>query len=464
MKSTTQGNVITRYISNKLELDYHDTLKLVLSAITFFFVIGSYSILRSFKTSIFLAFVGASYEPYSKIISILVTIPTMLFYAKTIDKLKKHQAVYFFIGVYIVLTLLFAYLFAHPVYGIPNTVTSPSRFLGWAFEIFMDLFQALVVGTFWSFLTAISTPSFAGKSYGFIVAGSRVGGIVTTLLSWLILEKTTISATISISFLTALTAVFLMGALYCIYLIKKLVPAGHLHGYEAAYSVEQRDEKEHKETGIFEGLRLVLTEPYVLGIFGLVFSFEIINIIFDYQMHVLMSIEANNQVGAMSSFMLLYTGTFQLLGLIFATFGTSTMIRRFGVRNCLLVMPAMSVIMALMPILYPKLLTLFIVMVVLRAINYGFNQPVREILFIPTVKDIKFKSKAWIESFGRTLSKTTGSTFNIFAAQAPYMAIVLQSTLSIVVAAAWAIIAVMVGKKYISTVESNSVIGGRKRS
>ena len=454
------GNMI-EYLKKKLQLDLYDLQKLLFSGLAYFFVIGSYSILRSFKTSIFLAFVGREYEPYAKIVGILITIPVILFYAKIIDRLKKHQAVYFFLGFYAVLTLLFAYLFIHPVYGVANTQPSPWRLLGWIFEIFMDLFQALVVGTFWSFVSSVSTPDFAGKNYSMIVVCSRIGGIFTTVLSWIILEHAALSTAISVSLPLIISAAFLIGACLSIYWLKKLVPQSHLHGYEAAYAADLKQEKSHKKTGILEGLKLIAQEPYLLGIFWLVFSFEVINIIFDYQMHVLMSIETNNHVMAMSKFMLLYTCSFQILGLVFALFGTSQMNKHFGVKTCLLVMPAMTILMAFLPIAYPQLLTLWIVQVVLRALNYSFNQPLREMLFIPTVKDIKFTSKAWIDSFGRTISKTSGSALNVFAVQASYLVIVCQSLFAIGLACSWGFAAILVGKKYIQTITNNEVIGGK---
>lgn len=454
------GNWFFSQIKNRLHFDSYETTKIIFSAATFFFVIGSYSILRSLKTSIFLGFVGREYEPLAKILSIVVTVPVILLYAKVVDKFKRHQAVYFFIGFYAIFAFVFAYWFAHPAYGLSNTQTSPYRLVGWAFEIFMDLFQALVVGTFWSFINSISTPTFASKGYGLIVAGSRVGGILTPLISWLILEKSGIPGTISIPLLTASTGVLLFLALYCMYLVKNRIPESKLHGYEASYQVEKSHEKAHKSTSAFEGLRLMLTEPYVLSIFGLVFSFEVINIIFDYQMHVLMSIESNNQVHAMSSFMLFYTGTWQALSLLFALFGTSTLLKKFGVQRCLIIMPLMTMVLAILPILYPRLSMIFVVMVILRALNYGFNQPLKEMLFIPTVKDIQFKSKAWIDSFGRTFAKTTGSTLNVFAImRAPSFFLILESFFSIGLAIIWTFIALMVGTRYAKTILNNDVIG-----
>ena len=447
-------------VSKYIDVDYYDGLKIIYSAATFFCIIGAYSMLRPLKTSIFLSFVGREYEPIAKILAIIIAVPTMFLYARVVDRFKRHQAVYCFLVSYCVLGVFFAYIFAHPVHGILNTQTSATRVVGWMFEVAMDLFQALVVGTFWSFLNSISTPIFARIGYGPIVAASRLGGILTPLISWLLLEKSSMAAATTIPILTLGASMFLAGAIYFIYRIKNSVPDNYLQGYQGS---TKSDDESVSTPGIFEGLRLMVKEPYVLSIFGLVFGYEVINIIFDYQMHVLMSIETNNQVGAMSSFMMMYTGTFQALSFLFALFGTSKLLKAFGVQQCLLLMPLAVMVLAVLPILYPKLITIFIVMVIMRALNYGFNHPLREILFIPTVKDIQFKSKAWIESFGRTLSKSTGSTLNFVAIMhAPFWCLLIESAFSLVLAFVWLFMAIALGRRYVKTIADGTMIGEKK--
>jgi len=442
------------------QIDVYDKKKIVLSAFTFFFIIGAYSILRSLKTSIFLGFVGKEYQPIAKILSIVIMIPVMLLYSKLIDKLKRYQAVYFFLIFYAILGIIFSYFFFHPTFGIKNTQTSPYRILGWLFEFSMDMFQGMVVGTFWAFVNSISTPDFASKNYGLIVAASRFGGISTTLISWLLLERSSLASWQSIPLLTLFAALLLLAGGLCIRKLISSIPESHLHGYQAAYDANQTETHTRKKPGVFEGLKLLLTEPYVLGIFGLVYSFEIINTIFDYQMQVLMSLETNNNVQAMSSFMFIYTGTFQALSFFFAMFGTSHLLKRIGLQKCLLIMPIVSILLTIILMIHPKLITVFIAMVILRALNYGFNQPIREILYIPTVKDIQFKSKAWIDSFGRTLSKTSGSAVNMFAIfQNSSIIFAIESACSIGVASIWTVIAFFVGRTYLNTIKSNKVIG-----
>ena len=91
-----------------------------------------------------------------------------------------------------------------------------------------------------------------------------------------------------------------------------------------------------------------------MGIFSVVYIYEAISVIIDYQMQVLMSIETNNAVGGMNSFMFIYTAAFQFLGLIFAFFGTAPLLKKIGVHWCILIMPIATIILMLAPFSAPS--------------------------------------------------------------------------------------------------------------
>lgn len=447
------------YLKNNKE-DY-DLKKLLLLGLTFLFIIGTYSVIRPLKTSVFLSLVGKEYQPLTKIITMIMLIPVLFLYSKLVDKLRRHKVVYYFLIFYIVVIISMALVLMHPVIGLQNTNTSPLRIFGWIFYLLIDLYPVLVVSTFWAFANSISTTEYAKKNYGRIVAFSRIGGIITPILSWTIIEKVSFTSIQSIPFILIAVSVFLIFATICISKITKVIPGYMLHGYEAVYKTEkQKKENTKKKVGILEGLKLMIVQPYVLGIFSLVYIYEAISVILDYQMQVQMSVATNNSVGGMSSFMFLYTASFQVMGLIFSFFGTSAMLKKFGVRACLFVLPIAIILMMIGLISWPSLSTIFIIMVLLRALQYGFNTPVREILYIPTTKDIKFKSKAWIDSFGRTLSKTSGSAFNFTFRSMSYLALTKLNSLTIIgLSTIWTIATFFVGRKYHKTIEQNKVIG-----
>lgn len=443
----------------KLQLDQHDFTKLVYLSLAFFFIIGSYSILHPLKTSVFLGFVGKDYQPVAKILSIILMVPAMLGYSKLIDTLKRYQVVYFFLALYAIVGVIFAALFMHPACGISNSATSAYRITGWAFEIFMDLYQAFILGSLWSFINSMSTTDFANKTYGIIYAISRIGGMLASAFGLFILSKNFMSECYSIPLLTFIASLLLVGAALSVYKIMQKIPADHLAGYSDAHFKNTHHKKPSKP-GILEGLRLVLAEPYVFGIFFLVACFEITFIIFEYQMQVLISIETNNNVHAMSRFMLFYTIAFQALSFLFAVFGTTTLLKKIGVFKCLLVMPLVTCILALMTFFNQSFMMLFIAMIALRGLQYGFNKPVQEILYVPTVKDIQFKSKAWIDSFGRTFSKSSGSMVNLLSIiKGTSFLLGFQAIITLAISGIWLGISILVGKKYQQTIKSNGVIG-----
>jgi AAA family ATP:ADP antiporter len=273
------------------------------------------------------------------------------------------------------------------------------------------------------------------------------------------MSQNIIKEDLSIPFLTLIASLLLIGAAWAIHKIMKKIPSSQLYGYSDAH-FKKNHPKQTNHPGILEGLKLILTEPYVLGIFGLVACFEITNIIFDYQMQVLMSIETHNDINVMSRFMLFYTNSFQILSFIFALFGTTTLLKKFGVFKCLLIMPVVTLALALWLLFNPSLTTIFITMVALRGLQYGFNSPVREVLYIPTVKDIQFKSKAWIDSFGRTFSKSSGSIINLFSIlRGTSIVLGLQTLFILTLSALWLGLSVLIGKKYNKTIKNNALIG-----
>jgi AAA family ATP:ADP antiporter len=467
------------FISKFLGLDHFESLKTVLLGAMYFCLVGAYSVLRPLKTSVFFKLVGVTYQPYTKILMLVIIFPIMYFYALLIDKVKRENIVHaIFIG-YAFTCFLFAYLLCNPITGLPNTETSPYRLLGWLFYIAMDLFSPLIMTTFWSFTNAINTPNSARDSYGLITATSRIGGLLCSSAVYYWLDQSLLDATVTVPIIVIVCGGLLCIGSLCTFLITLFIPEKHLGGYKPEETAEILENNlknnlssksesnklsftQQIVSGLknnFEGLRLLLSNSYVFGIFALVYGFEIISSIFDYQMQLMMVLENNNSIKESSLFMLRYTMLFQIVGLFSAVFGISPLLKRWGVRICLALTPIITMGLMSVTLTYNSLAFLTTMMVILRGLNYGFNVPIREILFIPTSHDIRYKAKAWIESAGRTFSKTSGALVNISSQQAAASAMALSTAFSFSIAAAWFIIALLLGKKYQEAVKNNKVIG-----
>jgi ATP/ADP translocase len=134
---------------------------------------------------------------------------------------------------------------------------------------------------------------------------------------------------------------------------------------------------------------------------------------------------------------------------------------RLGERTCLLLIPAISGLLLFVLMVETTPTILASAWVILKAVNYAFAWPVRESLYIPTVKSIKFKSKAWIDAFGSKVAKSSGSTFNILMTrfEAMSMAIPIYSAFFASVVFFWFGVAYFLGRRFDQAVADNEVIG-----
>ena len=102
-----------------------------------------------------------------------------------------------------------------------------------------------------------------------------------------------------------------------------------------------------------------------------------------------------------------------------------------------------------------------------KAINYALNGPALKQLYVPTTPDVKFKSQAWIETFGSRSSKQSGSVFNMILApmQKKFGALIgksyylyLSGMICFPLIVLWFIIAVFLGRKFKKAVNEKKVV------
>lgn len=369
--------------------------------------------------------------------------------------------------------IIFSILLAHPVYGLANTNASSARFIGWAYYFFMESFDAFFSTTFWSFADSVSNPKDAKNFFGYFVSGSKIGGIVSAGTLYLLMMHSTAQEQISLIPKTMfIGSLMLIAAAVCVLLLVRLVPEGKMHGYEQVYQLEKKHErKKKKRASIFQGFKsafaglfIMLKNPYVLGIFSLVIFYEVIIVIFDYIV-ILQAHKTHKTIGSLTGYYALYYFLMNVIGLVIAIFGTTPLLRVLGIRLSLFIFPGICLGLLFVSLLYPTAWILFATLVGLRAFNYALNHPTREVLYIPTTKDIKFKAKTWTDAFGSRIAKTSGSMFNLaMNSLSPAAAFLSSITLSLGLTSLWFIIIYFLGKKLQKAIDHKQIIGEKKQA
>jgi AAA family ATP:ADP antiporter len=158
----------------------------------------------------------------------------------------------------------------------------------------------------------------------------------------------------------------------------------------------------------------------------------------------------------------LYETTFimHLLGLVISLFGTRWLIETFGEKICLMLVPAIDFILLLYFMISRTPFAFIVAAVVTKAVHYALSYPLKESLYIPTVKEIKFKSKSWIDTFGQKFARSTGSVFNgVFAKFGSAVFFSANLIFLGAVSAVWFVVAYFLGKRYETAIKNNEVIG-----
>jgi len=437
-------------------------------ALTFLFMLACQVMWRPLKMAIFSKMVGAYQIPNAKLFSLLYVIPLILLYSKLVDWLRRHQLVYCFTLFHAIGGLIFAYFMAHPVYGIANTTVSSSRYVGWAFYFFMESFDAFVSMTFWSFADSINKPSDAKNYYGFLVAGSKIGGMLSAGIFYIALSYSTIANQLFlIPGSLVLGSLMLGAAAFSIYKLMNTVSDDYMHGYEAAYKLEKAKVREKKSfwqiiTSPLDGLFIMIKNPYVLGIFSMVFFYEMLIAVLDWWLA--LSADKNmSTVAEMTAYFTLSYFFLNLIGFVVSLLGTTPILRLIGIRPALFLFPIVCLSLLFIAYCIPSTTILFILILCLRSINYAFNHPTREILYIPTTKDIKFKAKTWTDAFGSRIAKSAGSGFNIAIKGFSQSAAFLSSLgLGVGLSFLWIIIVYFLGRKFQHAIDNKQVIGQKE--
>ena len=454
------------------EIEQHERIKIWILAIAFFLIIGGYTLVKELKDFVFISIVGLDKLIEAKWYSMIVLIPMVFFYSKLVDVLRRSDLLVFYVLLYGLGGLICAFYLGHPSIGLVNSVASPDRYFGWFFYFFMEGFSPFVVSVLWAFTNSVTAPQNVKNSYILMAASSKVGGSLMAGIAWWFLSSNAcgiIWCDDILMFqllLVAASCLLLLVPFVIFYLLKK-VSKQNLHGYEAAYQVEKRREekgevpKGFKGTiySMFSGLWLLLRYPYVLGIFGMIFFWEIINVIFSY-LRLCVGQSETKGVAEFGAFLYQQACLVHVVGFVFVFLGTRTLVAWLGERRSLVAVPLLIGAVIGTYLMFQSIKAVAIAYVIMRAINYAFAYPLRESLYIPTTKAMKFKSKSWIDGFGSKLSKGVGSGYNYImihlAASSVFM---INLAFFSIVIAAWTIMANALGRRFEQAVEKNEVIG-----
>lgn len=453
-----------------MDIERGEVIKVCLLTLAFFLVIGAYTIAKELKDAIFTTIVGPDrrYQSYAKMLSMLILFPTLMFHSHLVDILRRHYLLYFYATLYGILGLIFAFILGDPSIGLANTMSSPSRLFGWLFYFFIEGYSPLVVSVFWAFANSVTSPESAKNNYTVMIAGSKFGGILTAGSAWYLLRNSHFTDVLNHQILLSVSSLILLFVPLAIFMLVKFVPRSEMHGYEAVYQAERAHKhggaKPSWIAGMLSGLTLLFKYPYVMGIFAMSFFFELVNQAIKVE-NIVFGKAISTTLSEFTSFLLWQALLVHLVGLVVVVFGTKAILEALGEKKSLMLVPTVTGLSIIGFVLSPSYATAIIAFVVTRSVNYAFAVPLRESLYIPTIKEVKFKSKSWIDGVGTKFAKATASSFNWMVDGMRGAALLgIQSIFFTGTVMLWFVTAYALGRRFEKAVERNEVIGSAEIS
>jgi len=362
----------------------------------FFLVITSFWILKPIKKSEFIAYykevgtfslfgwqmLGSQAELLAKVLNMFVAAAAVAVFTLLCRRFVRQKLTYIFSFFSIACLIVYSLLLANPNAG---TV--------WTFYLFGDLFNTLMVPTFFAFLNDSVTGDQAKRLYGLVGFGGVVGGAFGSISLAALISRVSISVWMLVLIVVSLIIMLLAFA------ASRKIPAGSA---QPARSAKPEADKKESNAAL-EGAKLVFRSRYLLAIVAIVGFYEMVSTIMDFQFSA--SVEhfvASANIGEHFSRVFAITNvSAMIIQLLF----TSLIMTRFGVGTALLVLPIAALGGSAGFFLFPALWTGSFLNTADNAFSYSINQSAKEALYVPTTRDEKYKAKAFIDMFVQRFAK-----------------------------------------------------------
>ncbi|MHB1204507.1 MAG: NTP/NDP exchange transporter [Rhodospirillaceae bacterium] len=421
-----QHSVLIRLLQRVVPIEPHEVRAVVLGFLYYFFLLGSYYILRPVREAM-----GTTYGPDPTSLSQLYTgtfIGTLIvapLFATVANRIKLQTLVPWIYG-FIVITLLGFFLLFRS--------THEDRWIAAGFYVWVSVFNMLITSLFWSFMADLFSRTQAKRLYGLVAAGGSAGAVAGPTITALLVK---VVGTNPLLLIAACGFAITIGIVLLLVREKERL--------RVTGNDPQRTKLDHTLTGNpFKGFGLVAKSPYLLGIAAFVlFMTWVSTIIYFMQQDLIAKLfetrEARTQAFALVELIV------NVLTIVVQVFGTGRLVARFGVTTGLMLNPLLMmggfVGVALAPVL------LLAVQVVRRVSEYGIARPSREMLFTVVDQESKYKAKNVIDTVVYRAGDFTSAWIQSALAMFGLGAVGVAG-FGVAVCGLWAWVALRLGRRY----------------
>jgi ATP:ADP antiporter, AAA family len=301
------------------------------------------------------------------------------------------------------------------------------------FFVWVSVINLPLISVFWSFMADLFDKQQGKRLFAFITAGASVGAMTGSAITAFLAESVGEVNLLLVSAALIASTIALMR-----YLL------GWSEGREAG---DERIETRPIGGNPFEGLRSVLTSPYLGGIAAFIFLMAGVNTVLYIQQAGLLEIHYPDG-DLRTAFLGRIELAMSVITLLLQFFAVGRLTVRAGVAAMIVVVPLFVIGGFLLIAASPTLMTLVAVFVARRVGQYAIVRPCREMLYTTVDRESKYKAK----NVNDTLVYRTSDW--VFAKAQSAIESAFQASLAGMalfgagIAAAWAVVAWLLGRAH----------------
>ena len=398
--------------------------KVMLMFIYSFLAMTSYTMLKPATRSTFISSLGSDNLPYVMMVSGFVIAFIMGGYTRVVSALPKKAIIPSTQIGMAALTVTFYLLFQTGAWWVSV-----------GFFIYGLILGILLISQFWTLANDIFDARQAKRVFGFIGAGSSLGGIAGSSVA----QQAKIIGTFN---LLLISAAIMLLCMVIVTTILRRQPAEKL-------SVATGEEK---GVGAGEALKLLRSSKH-LQIIAAVIMFAAIGAgLIEQQLNMAAEASQGRNADTLTSFLGLVQSYTSILGFIIQIFLVSYIQRYLGVGFALMILPFSLGMTGIIMLLNAALWAPAMARVLDTSLRYTVDKTTREILFLPLPADIKYKAKPFVDVTVDRMGKATSALLALILIKPWGLNFSWQqiSYASLVITALWVFTALRAKKGYVA--------------
>jgi AAA family ATP:ADP antiporter len=440
-------NPLERFLSLFAEVHAGEGRSTVLLTLAVFLLLTSYYIIKPVREALILAGGGAAVKSYAAAGQAALLLVTVPLYARLAGQLSRRRLL-------TVVTLFFTaclggfYLLAQ--LRVP---------LGVPFFLWVGIFNYTVIAQFWSLANDLHTPEAGKRLFAILGFGASAGAVFGSWVTEILIEP------VGMYQLMLLSAGLLVVSLVLSLLAERRVTAGGAPAPDTGTSPDDPPpEAGLGRDGVFTVMR---ASRYLQLLALLTLLTNVVNTTGEYLLGELVTRTAREHAlaggatgEAVAAAMGPYIGAFyagffkivNIVGLVTQLFLVSRLVKYLGVKVCLLILPLIAMGGYGLLLAFPVLSVVRWAKTAENATDYSLQNTVRNMLWLPTSRQEKYKAKQFVDTFCVRLGDMLSAGVVFVGTTWLGFGVAGFAGFNLVLVGFWVIVSVVIGRRFVRLV------------